>query len=171
MNDIDPITIAQRMAVILANDATIEPYYPLIFRESLGALSGSDPRTLNDFLAKLKRKSLCPYIVIGAMQHDDGPVSEGDEIEVGILAALDASRDAYGNRVNTAEPMLNETTGIYETGAPDSLKQFVADIKAALVGSDVGGIITTFSTTYNAGEQYPVQFASINVSCRSVAAF
>ena len=177
VSGINPIEIARRMASALATSEslaeTIELYSQnklSVYMDSIGALQGADVATMAEHLAKSNMSSMYPLCIIGSLQHDDGPVSSGDECQVGIIITIDSAVDAAGNKINAAMP-LQADDGVFEVGNANALSEIVESIKYALMTSSVNGIIQTFSTAYNAGEQYPIQSASITVSVKAVNAF
>lgn len=177
MNNFDPVTIARRMASALKTsvelfDVVSEHFQNQlsVYMDSIGALEGADAATIAEHLTANGLSSFYPYILVGALQHDDGPVVSEDEIQVGIIVVIDSAIDKDGNKINTAMPELAED-GVFEVGRSPALVALVEAIKSALMLSSVNGIIHTFSTAYNAGGQYPIQSASLTVTLKTVTSF
>ena len=177
MNDINPVTLARIIASVISGSTDIDTLSKSnfgqrvsVFMDSLGSLIGADSATIQDFFTLNGITRFFPYAIVGALQHDDGLVSSGDECDIGIIIAIDASLDATGNKINTAFPERADD-GVFEVGAAAQLVLLVEAIKTELADSSLSGMIQTFSTAYNAGEQYPVQSASMTINLKSIQTF
>lgn len=129
-----------------------------VFMDSLGTEKTIDKQ----FLTENKLSGLCPYALVGGLLDEDGPVTDGDEFEVGVVFVIDASINADGTQINTAIP-LKAADGVFDYAAGDKLADLVEALKIA-VADEVGANLETISTAYTNGEQYPIQYAQITLN-------
>jgi hypothetical protein len=100
-------------------------------------------------------------VLVGGLQDDDGPVTPGDEFDVGMVAVIDASKTAAGDPENTAIPKKAQD-GVFDYASGEKLAQFVEAIKTA-IATGTGANLESVSTAYQNGAQYPVQHAQITL--------
>lgn len=177
MSAINPVACARAAAAAIAADETIEnacleryAQSLSVYMDSLGALRGADTDTRSDFFARNGLRAITPYMVIGAMAHEDGPVSEGDECTIGAIICIDASQTETMLPENTAYP-VRAADGVFEFGANTDLVAIVAAVKAAVADAEIGGQVEKFSVAWNLGDKYPLQSAEITIIVTSPQSF
>lgn len=177
MSAINPVSCARAAAAAVAADEALETLCLSlygqkfsVYMDSLGALRGADVDTVSDFLAENDFQAITPYMVIGAMTHDDGPVSSGDECILGAVICIDASQTETRLPVNTAFPVRAED-GVFDFGANTDLSSIVQAVKTAIADAEIGGQVEKFSVAYNLGDKYPLQSAEITITVTTIQTF